>query len=121
MACLNGNDQLRFLALFTDEILDIFFASQPLPPEAIASLAATPVPSPPELWLGYLAVHDVRVLPDGRVAALGDNYDPTEPPFGMGTDFAIFKKVGDRWLIDTLIENVVITGEATPEAMRVTS
>ena len=58
----------------------------------------------------------MRILPDGRVAGLGDNYDPTQPPFGMGTDFAILKQVGDRWLIDTLIENVVITGEATPEA-----
>jgi hypothetical protein len=32
----------------------------------------------------------------------------------MGTDFGIFAKVGDQWLIDSLIENVEITGGATP-------
>jgi len=116
LACLNANDFLRFLALFSDDMLRLFFAQDPLPPEAIPQLAATPVASPPELWLGYLEVHDVRVLPDGRVAALGESYDPTQPPYGMGTDFAIFVKVGDRWLIDALIENVEIVSEATPVA-----
>jgi hypothetical protein len=113
-ACLNANDTLRFLALFTDDMLRIFFAMDPIPPEAIPSLAASPVPSPRDQWLGYLSVHDVRILPDGRVAGLADDYDPTEPPYGVGTDFAIFVKVGDRWLIDSLIENVAISGEGTP-------
>lgn len=116
LACLNANDPLRFLALFSDDMVTIFFALQPLPPEAIPQMAATPVASPPDMWLGYLELHDLRMLPDGRVAGLGENWDPTEPPYGMGTDFAIFVKVGDRWLIDSLIENVVITGEATPAA-----
>ena len=113
-ACLNANDPLRFLALFSDEMLRIFSAMQPIPPEALPSLAATPVALPPDQRLGYLAIHDARVLPDGRVAALADDYDPTEPPFGLGTDFAIFVKAGDRWLIDSLIEHVDIVGEATP-------
>lgn len=113
-ACLNANDALRFLALFTDDMLRIFFAMAPIPPEAIPSLAASPVPSPPDKRLGYLRVYDVRVLPDGRVAALADDYDLTEPPFGVGTDFAILIKAGDRWLIDSLIEHVAITGEGTP-------
>jgi hypothetical protein len=117
MACLNAGDQARFIALFSDDILRFFFALNPIPPEALAGLlAATPVPQPPALRLGYLAVHDARMLPDGRVAALADDYDPTEPPFGLGTDFAEFVKVGDRWLIDTLIEHVVIVGEGTPVA-----
>jgi hypothetical protein len=114
LACLNANDPLRFLALFSDDMVRLFFALDPLPPEALPSLAATPEPSPSDMWLGYSDVYDVRVLPDGRVAALGDSYDPTEPPFGLGTDYAVFVNVGDRWLIDSLIEHVVITGEATP-------
>jgi hypothetical protein len=114
LACLNANDPLRFLALFSDDMVRLFFALDPLPPEALPSLAATPEPSPPDMWLGYSDVYDVRVLPDGRVAALGDSYDPTEPPFGLGTDYAVFVNVGERWLIDSLIEHVVITGEATP-------
>jgi hypothetical protein len=114
LACLNANDTLRFLALFSDDVVRIFFALDPLPPEALPFLAASPVASPPEQRLGYRSVHDVRVLPDGRVAGLGENYDPTEPPFGMGTDFAIFVKVGDRWLIDSLIENVAIVGVPSP-------
>jgi hypothetical protein len=116
LACLNANDPLRFLNLFSDDMVRTFFALEPLPPEALPSLAATPVASPPEMWLGYVEVHDVRLLPDGRIAALGESYDPTQPPYGMGTDFAIFVKVGERWLIDSLIENVVIVGEATPQA-----
>jgi hypothetical protein len=111
LACLNANDGLRFLALFSDDMVRLFFALDPMPAEALPQLAATADASPAEQRLGYLAVHDVLLLPDGRVAALGDSYDPTEPPFGQGTDFAIFVKVGDRWLIDSLIENVVIIGD----------
>ncbi|HEY7032118.1 MAG TPA: hypothetical protein VH482_12345 [Thermomicrobiales bacterium] len=114
LACLNANDPLRFLSLFSDDMLRLFFAQSPIPPDAIPQLAATPVASPPDQWLGYLSVHDARVLPDGRVAALAEDYDPTEPPFGMGTDFAIFVKVGNTWLIDSLIEHVKIVGEGTP-------
>ena len=116
LACLNANDPLRFMALFSDDMVKLFFAMQPMPPEAFPQLVASPVASPPDLWLGYLMLHDIRILPDGRVAALSDDYDPTEPPYGVGTDFAIFVKVGDRWQIDSLIENVVIVGEATPVA-----
>ncbi len=117
MACLNANDPLRFLALFSDEMIQLFFALDPVPPDALPAMeAASPVSSPPEMWLGLIGLHDARVLPDGRVAALGDSFDPTEPPYGVGTDFAIFVKVGDRWLIDSLIEHVVIVGEATPAA-----
>lgn len=117
MACLNANDPLRFLALFSDEMIQLFFALDPVPPDALPAMeAASPVASPPEMWLGLIGLHDARVLPDGRVAALGDSFDPTEPPYGVGTDFAIFVKVGDRWLIDSLIEHVVIVGEATPAA-----
>jgi hypothetical protein len=61
LACLNANDPLRFLALFSDEMLRIFFALDPIPPEALPSLAASPVASPPEQRLGYLAIHDVLV------------------------------------------------------------
>jgi hypothetical protein len=115
MACLNAGDQARFMALFSDDILRYFFSINPIPPEAIPTLfAASPVPSPPDQRLGYLAVHDARVLPDGRVAALADDYDPTEPPYGLATDFAVFVKVGDRWLIDSLIEHVKVVGEGTP-------
>jgi hypothetical protein len=114
LACLNANDPLRFLALFTDDMIRTFFALEPMPPEAVPQLLASPAASPPDQRLGYLKIYDVRVLPDGRVAALADDYDSTHPPFGMGTDFAIFAKVGDQWLIDSLIENVEITGEATP-------
>jgi hypothetical protein len=116
LACLNAGDFLRFTALFSDDLMQVLAAVSPLPPEALPFLAATPEASPHEQWLGYLSVHDVRVLPDGRVAGLAEDYDPTEPPYGMGTDFAIFVKVGDQWFIDSLIEHVVIVGEGTPEA-----
>ena len=70
MACLNANDPLRFLALFSDEMIQLFFALDPVPPDALPAMeAASPVSSPPEMWLGLIGLHDARVLPDGRVAA----------------------------------------------------
>jgi hypothetical protein len=114
LACLNANDPLRFFAVFSDDMIRLFFAMQPIPAEALPMLAATPTPSPPDQFLGYLEIVDARVLPDGRVAILARTFDPTEPPYGVGTDFAILTKIGDRWVIDSLIENVEIVGEATP-------
>jgi hypothetical protein len=94
LACLNANNVPGFLACFSTGMQNLFFAQNPLPPEALPFLMATPVASTPDQWLGYLSIYDVRILADGRVAALGDDWDPTEPPFGVGTDFAIFVKEG---------------------------
>ena len=83
---------------------------------SIPFLMATPVASTLDHRLRYLSIHDVRILAEVGVAALGDDWDPTEPPYGVGTDFAIFVKEGEVWKIDSLIENMIIAGEATPEA-----
>ena len=120
LACLNGNDPVRFLELISHEMVRTFFAMAPLPPEAIESFAATPEAPPRDQWLGVFAVLDARMLADGRIAILADTWDPTQPPYGRSTDFAILVKSGDRWLLDALIENVEIVGglddEATPAA-----
>jgi len=115
-ACLNANDPLRFLALFTDDMVRTFFAMDPLTREVLAFFTATPEASPPDQWLGIFSVLDARMLPDGRIAILADTWDPSQPPFGRGVDFAILAQVGDRWLIDGLIEHVVIVDGGTPTA-----
>jgi hypothetical protein len=62
-----------------------------------AAYPETPSPLPAEEWLMVYRVDNVRVLPDGRVAA-----DPEiiVPGVGHFRDTLIFARVDGRWLID---------------------
>lgn len=115
-ACLNAGDVLGFLAFFTDELLQAAVAGGRLPPEIMPSLSAPPVAAPPGTEKVFFPVDEARVLSDGRVLILVDNVDAAEPPFGLGKDLVVFVQVGDLWLIDAWIENVAVSGEATPES-----
>jgi hypothetical protein len=97
MACLSAGDQARMFALLSDNmvrrqlVVDIAFG---VTEDALfAYLAATPIPLPAGQAVPFVPFTDVRVLADGRVAALG----PGEQ--GRG-DVRIFVKEGDRWLLD---------------------
>lgn len=112
LACRNAGDLLRYTALLSDDLLLAIAAERPLPD--VQRLPAVPQPLPPEQRLGYAAVLDARVLADGRVALLVETDDPTEPPFGRGTDLLIFVDEGDGWLIDGLLEHVTVSADAAP-------
>jgi hypothetical protein len=104
-ACINAGDFWgRYAALFTED----YFRRElerfgPIPEEELASMAASPVPLPAEFQVALLAIVDVRMLPDGRVAGLFDIQDP----FAGGTEpsrfYWEFVQEDGRWLIDEQI------------------
>jgi hypothetical protein len=97
IACISAGDQARMFALLSDAMvrrqffIDIAFG---VTEDALFDfLAATPEPLPPDQFVPFVPFEDVRVLSDGRVAALG-------PGEGGRGDVRIFIKDGDRWLVD---------------------
>jgi hypothetical protein len=55
--------------------------------------------------IGLQAIQDARVLPDGRVGARVTLVDPNTPtPEEADLRFVVFVMVGDRWLIDEVID-----------------
>ena len=108
LACINADDNLRIAALMSDAALTRFFASALGAAEAIeaarANLAGTPVPRSEEEHAQLVAVSDVSRLDDGRIAALVVVKEPALRPSGQETLLLIFTPVGDRLLIDDLIQ-----------------
>jgi ketosteroid isomerase-like protein len=97
IACISAGDQARMFALLSDDMvrrqffIDIAFG---VTEDALFDfLAATPEPLSTEQFVPFVPFDDVRVLSDGRVAALG-------PGEGGRGDVRIFVKEGDRWLVD---------------------
>ncbi|MBA2596979.1 MAG: nuclear transport factor 2 family protein [Chloroflexia bacterium] len=101
-ACINAGDFLGgYGALFTEDFIrDDLESSGPL---AAEELSLTPEPMPAEMRVSLLAVVDVRVLPDGRVAGLFDIQDPFAEPPGPSRFYWEFVKEDGRWLIDEQI------------------
>jgi hypothetical protein len=104
-ACINAGDFFgRYAALFTDE----YFQREverfgPLPEEEVAAMAASPQPLPAEFQVALLAVVEVRMLPDGRVAGLFDIQDPFAGGAGPSRFYWEFVQEDGRWLIDEQI------------------
>jgi hypothetical protein len=114
-ACINAGDFWgRYAALFTEDYFRREFESfGPIPEEERAFMAATPEPLPAESRVALLAVVDVRILPDGRVAGLFDVQDPFAEPPGPSRFYWEFVEEDGRWLIDEQI----MLGPVEPEAM----
>jgi hypothetical protein len=92
----NGGNGLADATFLTDEHLRDNLRG--LSAEDFAAIyTESPTPLPPEQWLTVYAVRDVRVLPDGRVAA---NPEIIVPGIGHFRDTLIFEQVDGRWLID---------------------
>ncbi len=117
-ACFSAGDFLRVLGLITDDALRQLQADELVTAEMLPFLEVTPVAVSAEHRAGYLAITDVSLLPDGRVGAFVVEVDPTLPPEGAETDYFVFERVGERWLIDEIVEWWTATGpgsEGTPE------
>ena len=101
-ACINAGDFYgRYAALFTEEYFQREFERfGPIPEEALASIAASPVALPADFQVALLAVVDIRMLPDGRVAGLFDVQDPFAEPPGPSRFYWEFIQEDGRWLID---------------------
>jgi hypothetical protein len=115
-ACFSAGDFLRVFALVTDDAIRQLQVQGILTAEVVPFFAATPVAVPPEHRAGYLAITDVSLLPDRRVGAFVVEVDPTLPPEGAETDYLVFEQVGDRWLIDEIVESWTLAGVASPPA-----
>lgn len=121
LACINADDNARIAALMTDAALTRFFATLgAIDAEAVeqaqANFAGTPVPRAEEERARLLAVSDVSLLEDGRVAALALVGEPALPPSGQETLLLIFVPTGDRLLIDDVVQFSVAPAPAgTPQ------
>lgn len=104
-ACINAGDFWgRYAAVFTEDYFQREFERfGPLPEEELDFMAATPEPLPADSRAALLAVVDVRVLPDGRVAGLFDVQDPFAEPPGPSRFYWEFVEEDGRWLIDEQI------------------
>jgi hypothetical protein len=120
IACTNTGDILRPLALYDDDYLRrVLNAQGQLTNEAALELVApfaTPIPIAEALYTRLVEIREMRLLGDGRVAAL-----VISVPFGGGddldTDLLFFARTADGWIIDDAVSDFVEGGPAaTPTA-----
>src|SRR5215207_9135244 len=108
LACINADDNVRIAALMTDSAIVRFFggglAADEAEEGARANLAGTPVPRAEDEDVRLVAVSDVSLLDDGRVAALALVDEPVLPPQGQETLLVIFAQDDDRLLIDDVVQ-----------------
>lgn len=125
VACANARDVGRMYALVSDAFLRQSFGNQPTTEAVAAYLAATPPARPADQRTELVAVRSVRVLADGRIGALVDDRDPTDPrTTGVSTDWVVlveFATEGDTDGRGHLLFDEVVSGvdafsgpEATP-------
>ena len=70
IACNNAGDSLRFVSLYSDRHLVELFGLLSWEDPSASEFAEPPSPLPPDEWEPMLIIEDLRLLPDGRVAAL---------------------------------------------------
>jgi len=120
LACINADDNLRIAALMTDAALTRFFAGVQAAgaiEEARAALAGTPEPRAEEARAQLITVTDVSRLEDGRIVALAEIKEPAARPSGQETLLLVFTPVGERLLIDDVIQfSIAPRDAATPDA-----
>ena len=93
VACLNAADYRRVYALYTEQYLARNFAG--LPQERVL---ATPAAAAQVTENALVAIENVIVLPDGRLAAQIQMASGSEAlPVSL---YSVFAQVEDRWLID---------------------
>ena len=102
LACQNRIENGRFYALVTDALLRRWGPIPGETPEDIPAHLAPLEPIPVEEYVRLLAVTDVSVMADGRVAALVVSDDPPIPPEGPETLLMLFVEEEGRWLIDEI-------------------
>jgi hypothetical protein len=106
LACINTGNWLSVFAFFSDDYSRRFGEANPIS-EAEVEMLRTPVPEmPAEARATLQAVREVRVLEDGRVAALVETIYPGESPPGGEVDFFVFVEEDGRWLIDDMVEDL---------------
>jgi hypothetical protein len=121
LACINADDNLRIAALMTDGALTRYFANVLRTADEIEQakehLAGTPEPREEGQRARLVAMTDVAHLEDGRVAAVIVINEPLLPPRGTEALLLIFTPVGDRLLLDDIVQfSITPVPAGTPEA-----
>ena len=105
IACVNADDHLRQFAFMSDARLRRIFVidagAGATEEQVVEFFGATPAPLDPAARVPFVPFQDVRLLADGRAAAV----DPNE--------VLVFVKEGDRWLIDDQFD-LAPNGTPTP-------
>lgn len=123
-ACQNRIENGRYFALLSEGMLQRIGPPPGEGPEDIPALLAPFEPIPIEEYIRLLAVTDVSVMADGRVAALVVADDPPIPLEGPETLLMIFVEEGGRWVVEAQVGFSLIAeppaevelGEAGPAA-----
>ena len=111
IACTNGVDTLRRLALFSEANLKAAFPNG-VTPDFATMTAQPPAPLPEAQWVSLVSLQNMAMLSDGRVSATVVLDDPAArlagasagaaTPGGSSRATLVFVQVGDRWLIDEI-------------------
>jgi hypothetical protein len=123
-ACQNRIENGRLYALLSEELLRQIGPPPGEGPEDLPAHLAPFEPISVEEYVRLIAVTDVAVMVDGRVAALVIADDPPIPPEGPETQLVLFVEDGDRWVIDAVAGFTAVAappavaevGEASPAA-----
>lgn len=100
VACINAGDYPRLFAFYGPNVIRRF-VEEGLQLEQVFTIPVQELA--PAQRTVIIEVQEVRLLPDGRVAALIIGDDPTnENPAGPTLFF--FARIGDRWLIDEFVQ-----------------
>lgn len=123
-ACNNAGDVPRTTAFLSESGIMRFYGFGPREEAADAQFrawaAGEATPREENEYIRLIAVTDVSVLPDGRVAAFVITNEPLLPPRGPETLLFVFSQGEDgRWLIDDYHDFTIIApddGNGTPPA-----
>ncbi len=121
-ACNNAGDVPRITALLSDAGMFRFYGFGPRREAADQQLrvwaGGATTPREENAYIRLLAVTDVSILPDGRVAAFVINNEPLLPPRGPETLLFVFVQGDDGgWLVDDYYDFTIIdpgAADATP-------
>jgi hypothetical protein len=115
-ACTNAGDVPRLTALLTDAGVYRFYGFGPREEDTEAQLRAWAEgetnPREEDSFVRLIAVTDVSVMADGRVAAFVVNNEPLLPPRGPETLLFVYSLADDgTWLIDDYYDFTIIAPE----------
>lgn len=108
-ACLNGNDEPRVFALYTDDLVRRLLGSEGIVALAAGSAAApggsgpaTPTAFPPNEQTALFAVLDIERLEDGRVGAYVV-VDTFGDPLPVEVNYYLAVETDRGWLLDDFL------------------
>lgn len=112
ISCFNAGDIPRAASVMTEAGVRRVYWGLTIDEEN-RDLARQRIPAPPErraeqLLIRLIAVTDVSVLPDGRVAGFIIMNEPLLPPGGPETLLFVFANQEGQWLLDDLVDFSIV-------------